>query len=218
MCQKKYKTVNLLGTVGGDIVLTILRNKDTDRQTFGENVKKIGIFLANQLAENIKTKTVPIKTPIAPTTGKEFAEKILLVPVLRAGMGMMPGFLYFFEFARIGTVGFKRNENKRGEISVNEYQWELPKIEKEEVIIIIDPMVATGMTARSVITKMQKNYPKNLVYYVSIVMSEKSVETMVPDFPKVIFWTVVIDSKLNKNSYIVPGLGDAGDRLFNEQK
>lgn len=191
--------------------LSILRSKETGTKEFRELVKEIAMFLCYESMKDAKLERVEIETPITKMkTGKLNEEKYAFVPILRAGMGMLDGVISVIPNAKIGHIGMYRNEETFEPVN---YFFKVPKdIEKRE-IILLDPMLATGGSAIDAIELLKSKGAKKIKFLCIIAAPEgiKKVEKLHPD---VQIYCGSIDSKLNDKKYIVPGLGDAGDRIF----
>lgn len=191
--------------------LSILRNKETGTKEFRELVKEIAMFLCYEAMKDAKLEKVEIETPIEKMkTGKLNEDKYAFVPILRAGMGMLDGVISVVPNAKIGHIGMYRNEETFEPVN---YFFKVPKdIDKRE-IILLDPMLATGGSAIDAIDLLKSKGAKKIKFLCIIAAPEgiKKVEKIHPD---VQIYCGSIDKKLNENKYIVPGLGDAGDRIF----
>ncbi|BDU67840.1 MAG: uracil phosphoribosyltransferase [Candidatus Tyloplasma litorale] len=191
--------------------LTHIRKKDTNSKEFKEFLDEITRLMAYEVLKDIKLEEIEIETPIAKTTGFRIAEKVNLYPILRAGQGMVDGFTTTIPFARIGHIGMYRDEKTLQPV---EYLFKYPKdTEKDTYNIIIDPMLATGGSAIAAIEKLKSNGIENLKF-VALLGSQEAIDNITKKHPDVEIFICAIDPKLDENGYIVPGLGDAGDRIF----
>ncbi|BDV03394.1 MAG: uracil phosphoribosyltransferase [Candidatus Hepatoplasma scabrum] len=191
--------------------LTLLRNKNTNAKDFREYLNEISRLLAFEVLRDIKLKQIEIETPIQKTKAKVLNEKINLFPILRAGQGMVEGFLGVVPNAKIGHIGLYRDEKT---FKAKKYLFKFPKDAKEESLnIILDPMIATGGSAIEAIKFLKKENIKN-IKFVSIVTVEEAINKINQKFPDVELITCAVDQKLNQKGYIIPGLGDAGDRIY----
>ena len=181
--------------------LAILRDKKTGTKEFRELIEEIASFLCYEALSDAKLEEVEIETPICKMkTGKLNENKYAFIPILRAGMGMLDGVISVMPNAKIGHIGMYRNEETFEPVN---YFFKVPKdIEKREVIVI-DPMLATGGSAIDAIDK-----------FLSIISAPEGLKAITKKHPDVIIYTAHIDDYLNENKYIVPGLGDAGDRIY----
>jgi len=195
-----------------ELYLTKLRDKNTNRCKFQKAAHSISDLLAQQALLHLKTKTVSIQTPIAPTTGIELTDEIVLVPILRSGITMVPAFLNYFPGAAIGVVGLKRDEKTA---IAHLYYNNLPPLNKYQQIIILDPMIATGGTAVETLKLLKENgIHEDKILFVAIVSAPEGINTILTSFPGITIITASEDEKLNDKKLIVPGLGDFGDRYF----
>ncbi len=191
--------------------LTHIRKKETSSKEFKEFLDEITRLMAYDVLKNIKLKEIEIETPIAKTKGYEIFEKVNLYPILRAGQGMVDGFTSTIPSARVGHIGLYRDEKTLKPV---EYLFKYPKdTEKDTYNIIIDPILATGGSAIAAIDKLKENGIENLKF-VALLGSKLAIEKITKKHPDVEIFIVAIDDELDENGYIVPGLGDAGDRIF----
>jgi uracil phosphoribosyltransferase len=190
--------------------LSIIRNKDTDTKTFRENVNEIGSLVTYEVTRDLLTKTINIETPVAKTTCEVLAKDVVIVPILRAGLGMVDGIHNVIPTAKIGHIGLYRDEVT---LEPHEYYLKLPKEVVDATVLVVDPMLATGGSAIAAIKKV-KQYGAKDIRYVGIVGCPEGVAALQNAHPDVDIYLVSMDEKLNEVGYIVPGLGDCGDRLF----
>lgn len=190
--------------------LTIMRQKDTSTYIFKQNLDEIAKLMAYEVTRNIPLKEIPIETPICETTGYEMNQKIVLVPILRAGIGLVDGFRDIIPTAKIGHIGLYRDEKT---LEPHEYFAKFPKDMDKSIVIITDPMLATGGSASAAITNIKKRGAQKIML-VCLVGVPEGVERVEHDHPDVDIILAALDERLNEIGYIVPGLGDAGDRLF----
>ncbi len=191
--------------------LSILRNKETGTKEFRELVKEIAMFLCYEAMKDAKLEKVEIETPIEKMkTGKLNEDKYAFVPILRAGMGMLDGVISVVPNAKIGHIGMYRNEETFEPVN---YFFKVPKdIDKRE-IILLDPMLATGGSAIDAIDLLKSKGAKK-IKFLCIIAAPEGIKKVEKAHPDVQIYCGSIDKKLNENKYIVPGLGDAGDRIF----
>ncbi|MFW6148760.1 MAG: uracil phosphoribosyltransferase [Atribacterota bacterium] len=191
--------------------LTMLRDKKTGVKDFRELVDELSNLMAYEVTRNIELKEVDIETPISKTKGKMISgKKMAIVAILRAGLGMVDGILKLIPSAKVGHVGMYRDPETLKPVS---YYAKLPKdIDKRE-IIVVDPMLATGGTAVATIEYI-KRYTKSNIKFMCLVAAPEGIKVIHENFPNVIIYTATVDEGLNSHAYIVPGLGDAGDRLY----
>ena len=191
--------------------LAILRDKKTGTKEFRELIEEIASFLCYEALSDAKLEEVEIETPICKMkTGKLNENKYAFIPILRAGMGMLDGVISVMPNAKIGHIGMYRNEETFEPVN---YFFKVPKdIEKREVIVI-DPMLATGGSAIDAIDLL-KSKGVTRIKFLSIISAPEGLKAVTKKHPDVIIYTAHIDDYLNENKYIVPGLGDAGDRIY----
>jgi uracil phosphoribosyltransferase len=195
-----------------NIYLTNLRNKNTSRSDFRQNAELISRIIAQETLTIIETETITIQTPIETTIGLQIKPKIMLIPILRSGMSMLEPFLYYFKNASIGVIGLKRDEKTA---IAHLYYQNIPKINKSEIVIILDPMIATGGTGLATLKiLMQLGATEENIIFASIINSTEGINAIKAEFPKITILQAGIDNKLNNNKFIVPGLGDFGDRYY----
>ncbi len=191
--------------------LTHIRKKETTSKEFKEFLNEISTLMAYEVFKDIKLEEIEIETPLKKTVGYNLAEKVNLYPILRAGIGMVDGFISVVPSARIGHIGMYRDEETLTPI---QYLFKYPKdTEKDTFNIIIDPMIATGNSALAAIEILKSQGIINLTF-VALLGSKIGVEKIAKTHPDVKLYLAAIDPELNKKGYIVPGLGDAGDRIF----
>jgi len=190
--------------------MTYMRDVATQPKLFRELVFEITTFLAYEALRNVKMVEVPVQTPVAKTTGRKVAEDIVLVPILRAGMGMLDAMLRVLPYAKVGVLGLQRNEETAEPIP---YYAKVPPAKGEERAIVIDPMFATGGSAVDAVSQLKKlGYRK--IMFLSLVSAPEGIANFEKHHPDVPVYTAAKDERLNAHFYIVPGLGDAGDRIF----
>lgn len=190
--------------------LSIIRSKDTNSAEFSKGIYDISLLMAYEIFKDLKTTDVTIKTPIAKTTAQEVSEHVVLVPILRAGLGMLEGMRYFLPDVSVGILGMYRDEQTK---IPHEYYVKLPKNLENSKVVVLDPMLATGGSAVDAIGVLKKAGAKNITY-ACIVASEEGISRVNNSYPDVCIYAATKDPILDKNKYIVPGLGDCGDRLF----
>lgn len=190
--------------------LAVIRDVDTGHKRFRELAKEITKFVCYEALKNIKTKVVKVQTPVAEAECLKIDTDIVVVPILRAGVGMLEGILELVPTARVGFVGLYRDEATK--MPVTYYERFPPQI-KGGTCIVIDPMLATGGSTASAIDLLKENGAENIVV-ICIVTCPEGIGLVEKAHPDVRIYAAAIDEKLNEKKYIVPGLGDAGDRLF----
>jgi uracil phosphoribosyltransferase len=190
--------------------LTQLRRKETDTRDFRYNLNEISALMAYEITRDLPMKRVEIITPICPCTNMELSAEVVPIPVLRAGLGMVEGISNLIPDAKVGHIGMYRDHETLKPIT---YFSKFPVNLSEAVIMVLDPMLATGGSAGAAIQVIKDNGAKT-VKLVSIVGAPEGVKRIENDHPDVQIYLAALDEKLNAKGYIVPGLGDAGDRLF----
>ncbi len=191
--------------------ISILRRKDTSTKEFRELISELAMFLCYEALKDAELKDVEVETPITKTIGHVIDENnYAFVPILRAGMGMVDGVLQVMPNAKIGHIGLYRNEETLEPV---EYYCKLPNNIESKTVIILDPMLATGGSGSEAISMIKKRGVKH-IKFLSIIAAPVGLERIQNDHPDVEIYTAYKDSHLNENGYIVPGLGDAGDRIF----
>lgn len=190
--------------------LTQIRRKETGTKDFRETLDEIAGLMAYEITRDIPLKKVNIETPVSSCHTFELASEIVLVPVLRAGLGMVDGITNLIPTAKVGHMGLYRDHETLKPMT---YYAKFPPNISEAITMILDPMLATGGSA-SVAIKTIKGYGAKQIKLVCIVGAPEGVAKIEKDHPDVHIYLAVLDEKLNEKGYIVPGLGDAGDRLF----
>lgn len=190
--------------------LAIIRDVDTGHKRFRELATEITEFVCYEALKNIQMKEVMVQTPVAEAKCKKIDTDIVVIPILRAGVGMLEGILELVPTARVGFVGLYRDEQTK--LPVTYYERFPPQI-KGGTCIVIDPMLATGGSTVAAIDKL-KDKGADKIIVVCIVTCPEGIELVENAHPDVLIYAAAIDEKLNQKKYIVPGLGDAGDRLF----
>lgn len=191
--------------------ISILRDINTGSNEFRSIIKEISIILAYEATKDLELEEYDLETPITKTTGYKLSGKKLgIVPILRAGLGMVDGVLEVFPAAKIGHIGMYRDEETLKPV---EYYSKLPNDVENRDIIVVDPMLATGGSSCDAIQRLKEKGCKN-IRLLSIISAPEGIEKVNKDHPDVDIYVAQLDEGLNENSYIVPGLGDAGDRLF----
>lgn len=190
--------------------LTIMRQKDTSSKDFRTLLEEITVLMGYEITRDLPLEDLPIETPIGPMLGKKLSGKKLgIVPVLRAGLGMLDGMLKLIPSARVGVVGLYRDPVTAKPV---EYYCKLPGVEGR-TFIIVDPMLATGGSAVAAIDLLKEKGAKD-IRYLCLVSAPEGVQLVNEKHPDVPIYTAALDDHLNEHFYIVPGLGDAGDRIF----
>ena len=190
--------------------LTNIRRTETNTKDFYQNVNEIAGLMAYEISRDFPLRPVEINTPICKTVQYELANDVVIVPILRAGLGMVDGIRSMIPTAKVGFIGLYRDEKT---LLPHEYYAKFPETIKDSIVLLVDPMLATGGSASAAIT-MLKNRGCKDIRYVGLVGAPEGVKLMQTDHPDVPIYLAALDEKLNEMGYIVPGLGDCGDRLF----
>ena len=191
--------------------LSLLRDKDTGSKAFRELVYELAMLMAYEVTRDLELKTIEIETPICRTTVQTLAnEKIAVIPIPRAGLGMADGIMSLIPNAKVGHIGLYRNPDT---LMPTGYYCKLPQDIAERETIIVDPMLATGNSGIEAIHILKENNVGS-IRFVSLIAAPEGIAAMQAAHPDVDIYVAHIDEKLNEHGYIVPGLGDAGDRLF----
>ena len=191
--------------------LAIIRNKDTDTKQFREIIKEIATLMAYESFKDVPTQEIEVETPLEKVTQTVVKENsIAIVPILRAGLGMVDGIISLFPAAKIGHIGLYRDEET---LEPHEYYCKLPVNIEDKVVMVVDPMLATGGSAVDAITMLKKRGCKR-IKLLSIIAAPEGVDKVVKAHPDVDIFISTLDRCLNEHGYILPGLGDAGDRIF----
>jgi uracil phosphoribosyltransferase len=190
--------------------ITVLRNKRTNTEMFRAAVTRISNVMAVEISSAFSLKAITVETPLEKTKGFKLKQDVVLIPVLRAGLGMVDGFLQIIPDAKLGHVGLERNETT---LEPNSYYLKTPKNLSSSEVILLDPMLATGGSASAAISFLKKRGAKNLVF-ACLLAAPEGVQKLLNEHPDLIIFSSVLDRQLNKKGYILPGLGDAGDRTF----
>ena len=191
--------------------VSMLRDKDTTTKDFRELVTEIAMLMGYEATRDLPLEQVEIETPITKAKVNMLSgKKVGIVPILRAGIGMVDGILRLMPFAKVGHIGLFRNEETLEPV---EYYCKFPQDVEERDLIILDPMLATGGSASAAIKLAKKRNVKN-IKLMCIIAAPEGIERITKDHPDVHIYCASLDEKLNENGYIVPGLGDAGDRIF----
>lgn len=209
--MKEFKNVHILDHPLIRHKLAIIRNKDTDTKTFREVVGEIATLMAYESFKDVPTQEIEVETPLEKTKQVVVKENsIAIVPILRAGLGMVDGILTLFPAAKVGHIGLYRDEET---LEPQEYYCKLPKGIEDKVVMVVDPMLATGGSAKDAIKMLKKHGCKH-IKLMSIIAAPEGVEKVAEAHPDVEIYVSTLDRCLNENGYILPGLGDAGDRIF----
>ena len=191
--------------------LTIIRNKDCGTREFREVVNEIAELMVYEVCRDMPLEDIEVETPVATAVEKRLAgKKVVVVPILRAGLGMVDGVLELLPAAKVGHIGMYRDEET---LQPHEYFVKMPDHLDKREMIIVDPMLATGGSAIAAVDALRKRGAKS-IRFVCLVAAPEGVKALREAHPDIDVYAAALDDHLNENGYIVPGLGDAGDRLF----
>jgi uracil phosphoribosyltransferase len=191
--------------------LAILRDKSTPVKDFKQLVNEIAMLMTYEVTRNLATEAVEIETPLERTTARKVSgKKLALVPILRAGLGMVEGITQLIPSARVGHIGLFRDHKTLLPVS---YYFKVPAAETDRDFFVLDPMLATGGSAVAAVSKLRESGATR-IRFLCLVAAPEGVEAMLAAHPTVPVFTAALDRELNKQGYILPGLGDAGDRIF----
>jgi uracil phosphoribosyltransferase len=191
--------------------LTRMRDKTTSTKTFRALMREVATLICYEVTRDLPMDEVQIETPVAATTAREIAgKKLVFAPILRAGLGMAEGMLDLVPSARVAHVGLYRDHET---LEAVEYYFKAPEDIAGRLVIVVDPMLATGHSAIAAIARLKQSGVTNL-RFVCLLAAQPGVDALRAAHPDVPIWTAAIDARLNDHGYIVPGLGDAGDRTF----
>ncbi len=189
----------------------IIRRKETGTKDFRDNISEIAMLMCYEATRDLELDDVEIETPICKTKVKALkGKKMAVIPILRAGLGMVDGILTMIPTAKVGHIGLQRNEETH---EPEEYYCKLPEDIDEREVFVVDPMLATGGSSSAAI-KMLKEKGCRKIHFLCIIAAPEGLERISKDHPDIDIYVGALDEKLNDNKYIVPGLGDAGDRIF----
>lgn len=190
--------------------LTILRKKETSTREFRELLKEIGMLMGYEVTRDFPLQDVEIETPVCKTVAKQIAgRKVVVVPILRAGLGMVDGLMMLIPSARVGHIGMYRDETTHEPVF---YYYKMPK-GRDRLVILTDPMLATGGSACDAVRRLKEDGYKK-IRMMCLVAAPEGVKRLQTEHPDVDIFTASLDQRLNEDAYIVPGLGDCGDRIF----
>jgi uracil phosphoribosyltransferase len=202
-----------LHVVDGPLVrqkLKVLRDEDTRTPEFRQAMKELALIVVAEATHSMPTNTVRVRTPLADTEVEEIAGPVCLVPVLRAGLGMLEGALALLPDATVGFMGLQRDEETAEPV---EYYVNLPRNLQDYLVLVLDPMLATGGSLSATLDKL-KEYGARWISCLHAVAAAPGVERVTGEHPDASFYTAAVDPELDERAFIVPGLGDAGDRLY----
>ncbi len=190
--------------------LAILRSRDTDNKLFRETLNELSYLVVYEITRDLPLRPVRIQTPLAPCEAQQLAEQVLLVPILRAGLGMVEGILNLIPNAKVGHIGVYRDEETLQPV---EYYCKLPPSAETMRVFLLDPMLATGGSLAYAITRLKEKGIQTITV-VSVIAAPEGLAALESAHPDVKIYTAMLDERLNDQGYILPGLGDCGDRLF----
>ncbi|MFQ9149139.1 MAG: uracil phosphoribosyltransferase [Eubacteriales bacterium] len=191
--------------------LTIMRRKETGSKDFRELLNEIAMLMGYEITRDLPLEDIEIETPVSKMIAKTISgKKLAIVPILRAGLGMVDGLLSLVPVAKVGHIGLYRDPATHKPV---EYYCKLPADIEERITIVVDPMLATGGSSSDALTMLKAKGIKNLKL-MCLVAAPEGVRKVQEDHPDVDIYIAALDDHLNENAYIIPGLGDAGDRLF----
>jgi len=191
--------------------LSLMRSRETSTSTFRNLLSEISMLLAYEVCRDFPTTKIPIETPIAPMMAPVLdGKKIVLISILRAGNGILDGMLKILPSARVGHIGLYRDPKTLRPV---EYFYKVPDAMGDRDAIVVDPMLATGNSAVAAISRIKESAPRT-IKFVCLLTCPEGIRVFQSAHPDISIYTAAVDDRLNEKSYIVPGLGDAGDRLF----
>ena len=190
--------------------ITLLRDKSTNTENFRAAVRRISNILAVSVSKGIKLSKFNVETPLERTKGFKLEQEIVLVPVLRAGLSMVSGFIDIIPDSKVGHIGLQRDENTLQPI---EYYYKIPYLNNNTKVILLDPMLATGGSANEALKYLKGRGAKDLIF-TCLIAAPEGVKKILKNHPEIQIYSAVLDRELNERGYILPGLGDAGDRTF----
>ena len=190
--------------------LSLIRDEKTGTKDFRQTVNEIAMLMAYEITRDLPTVTVDVQTPVAVAKCQQLEKEVVIVPILRAGLGMVEGITALIPTAKEGHIGLYRDEQT---LEPHEYYAKFPPCIVEATVLLVDPMLATGGSVAHAIKLLKERGIKN-ISYVGVVGAPEGVKRIQKEHPDVDIFLAALDEKLNENGYIVPGLGDCGDRLF----
>ena len=194
--------------------LTLMRKKEASTNSFRRLLNELSSLMAYEVSRDMALQDVVIETPLETMTGKMIdGKKLVFVSILRAGNGILDGVLSVVPGARVGHIGLYRDPNT---LQAVEYYFKMPKDMEERDIVVVDPMLATGNSAAAAVTRLKECKPKS-IKFLCLLTCPEGINAMFNAHPDVPIYTAAIDRELNSHGYILPGLGDAGDRIFGTQ-
>ncbi|MGB9704978.1 MAG: uracil phosphoribosyltransferase [Pyrobaculum sp.] len=207
--------VKIIDHVYAQYLLTKLRDRRTGSIEFRKGLVRLGRIIGYELAKTFPTRYVEVETPLGRATGVDIIglDRVVIVQVLRAAMPLVEGLIKAFPQARLGVVAARRRE-EGGVVGVEVFYSKIPAVEADDTVIVADPMLATGVTMSRVIEEVYKAGAPGRLVAVSVIATPVGIERVLSRWPQAEIYTVAVDPELNDRAFIVPGLGDAGDRAF----
>ena len=188
-----------------------MRKKETSTRSFRVLVREVGLLLAYEVTQDLPLEYEEIETPLQKMQAPFLeGKKLCLVPILRAGIGLLDGFLELIPSARVGHIGLYRDPVT---LAAVEYYLKLPEMIDQRLVIALDPMLATGHSSAAAVSRLKENGSSN-IRFVSLLAAPEGIDFFQSEHPDVPIYTAAVDERLNDHAYILPGLGDAGDRIF----
>lgn len=191
--------------------LHLLRDERTSELHFRSVVKKIGLLLAAEVYADLETIETQVETPMETVASEKLKSNVILVPVLRAGLGLLEPFLELLPTAKVGFSGMSRNDDT---LQPEEYHFSCPPSDENSLTVVLDIMLATGGSAAATLSRLELLNPGGKIGLATVISAPEGLEAIRSKFPEVKILTADVDRELNANGYILPGLGDAGDRLY----
>lgn len=210
MSSSDFKNVTLIKHPVINRDLTVLRDVSTDTEQFRAALKRIAVILAYHALNELPLKTFEVETPIEKTTGYDIDQDVMVVPILRAGLGLSDALLQFIPDAKVGHLGMYRDESTHEPV---DYYSNIPDGVEDAMVLVVDPMLATGGSADDALSFLKSQGAQHL-RFVSLICAPDGLQKLEQKHPDVHTITAAIDERLNDDAFIVPGLGDAGDRYF----
>ncbi|HDP66913.1 MAG TPA: uracil phosphoribosyltransferase [Candidatus Marinimicrobia bacterium] len=210
MTDQRFETLHIIEHPLIQTKLTALRDVRTDNYLFRTLLNQIASLMVYEVFRNTETVKIEVTTPLETTTGVKLAKEITLIPILRAGLGMIAGIQNLIPRARVGHIGLYRDKNTLEPV---EYYTKFPPNLAATKVILIDPMLATGGSATAALHFIKKRSVTD-ISFVCLVAAPEGVARIIADHPDVPIFTAALDRELNEHAYILPGLGDAGDRIY----
>ena len=194
--------------------LTLMRQKDASTTSFRQLLNELSMLMAYEITRDMPTQEIEIETPLETTTGRVIdGKKLVFASILRAGTGILDGVLSVVPGARVGHIGLYRDPNT---LQAVEYYFKMPSNMPERDVIVVDPMLATGNSAAAAVARLKQTRPRS-IKFLCLLAAPEGIATLRAAHPDVPIYTAAVDRELNDHGYILPGLGDAGDRIFGTQ-